>query len=304
MAGVKSKLLAGVAASMQDRVIRGESPALAPGPRSSLDRQAEGRRRLDTACVIRLDRIVPDPNQPRTEFDADALARLAESMKARGQLQPIRVRWDEAIDRYVVVVGERRWRAAKLAGLETLACVVMTGEATPNDLLEDQLVENALREDLKPVEQARAFQSLMKSRGWSQRQLAERLQIGQGTVSRAVALLNLPEEIRTAVDAGEIGPDTAYQLSKVDNAVDQVELARATAKGGLKRDEVKARTSTPRKDRGGAKGRKVTSRVFRSAAGPKVTVEFKRGLSAELIRAALADALATLDAEAGGQAAA
>jgi ParB family chromosome partitioning protein len=291
MAGVKRELLAGVAASMRDRDIRGESPAPEPAGRPSLERQAEGRRRLDAACVIRVDRIIADPNQPRVEFDPESLARLAESLKTRGQLQPIRVRWDDAASLYVVVVGERRWRAARLAGLETLACVVVAGGATPEDLLEDQLIENCLREDLRPIEQARAFKALLTSRGLTQRQLAERLQVGQGTVSKALALLGLPEEVQRSVDAGEIGPDAAYQLSKVGDPGELAELARAAARGGMKRDEVKAKVGTPRKGRG-AKPRKVTARTLRTSAGVKVTLEYRKGLDDVLVVAALEEALA------------
>ena len=115
------------------------------------------------------------------------------SLKQRGQLQPIRVRWDEADQHYVVVIGERRWRAAKLAGLESIACVVVPGTATPEEILEDQLVENCLREDLKPIEQARAYQSLMQRLGLSQRALAEKLTVSQGQIMQALKLLELPE---------------------------------------------------------------------------------------------------------------
>ncbi len=79
------------------------------------------------------------------------------------------MRWDEADQHYVVVIGERRWRAAELAGLESIACIVVPGTATPEEILEDQLVENCLREDLKPIEQARAYRSLMQRPGLSQR---------------------------------------------------------------------------------------------------------------------------------------
>src|SRR5262245_10602659 len=152
------------------------SPDDAPPATAAAD-PYEGRKQLREACAIRVDRIVPDPEQPRKEFDPEALARLAESLKTRGQLQPIRVRWDQSRGGYVVVVGERRWRAAQLAGLETVTCVVVTGAPTAAELLEDQLVENALREDLKPVEQARAFRTLMRDLGLTQQQLADRLQI-------------------------------------------------------------------------------------------------------------------------------
>src|SRR3954469_14709023 len=244
MATAKQDMLASVASSMRERPgvspesAPGVSPGSAPAP-SSLTRQREGCKRLEAAAVIRIDRIVADLNQPRSEFDDQSLARLAASLRERGQLQPIRVRWDDAMDRYVVVVGERRWRAARLAGLESLACVVVDGTATAEDLLEDQLVENALREDLRPLEQARAFDSLMKSRGLSTRQLADRLQISAGSVTKALALLGLPVPVQEDVDAGRIAPATAYELSKVGDPEEQAELAKEAARGRLRRDELK-----------------------------------------------------------------
>ena len=299
MASLKTDMFANIAGSMQDRpTIRGESMESAPAGRSAIERQSEGRKRLDNAAVIRVDRIIRDPNQPRTEFDPDALNRLAQSLRERGQLQPIRVRWNDAVSRYVVVIGERRWRAAQLAGLETLACVVVTGEPSPDDLLEDQLIENCLREDLKPIEQARAFKSLLATQNLSQRQLAERLQIGQATIAKALALLGLPETIQASVDAGEIGPDAAYQLTRIADPDEQAKLAREAAEGRLKRDELKERSSTPRKSRGGAKAKKITSRVFRSQTA-RVTIELRKGSGAEAIVAALREVLHQAEAELG-----
>ncbi|AGA31606.1 ParB/RepB/Spo0J family partition protein [Singulisphaera acidiphila] len=214
-------------------------------------RSFEGRSRLKTAAEIRLDRIVADPNQPRVEFDPESLSRLASSLKQRGQLQPIRVRWDEALDRYVVVVGERRWRAARLAGLTAIACVVASGNAAPEEILEDQLIENCLREDLRPIEQAKAFRTLLSRLGISQRQLAERLQVSPPTITRALALLELPDSIQTSVDAGEIAPHTAYEISKIDDTATQVEVAAQAAQGRLRRDDMREMvTRTPRQSRG------------------------------------------------------
>jgi ParB family chromosome partitioning protein len=216
-------------------------------------RSFEGRSRLKAACEIRLDRIVADPNQPRVEFDPEALDRLAASLKQRGQLQPIRVRWDEALDRYVVVVGERRWRAAGLAGLTAIACVVASGNPAPEELLEDQLIENCLREDLRPIEQAKAFRTLLTRLGISQRQLAERLQVSPPTITRALALLDLPDSIQTSVEAGEIAPHTAYEISKIDDAATQVEVAVQAAQGRLRRDDMREMvTRAPRQSRGAA----------------------------------------------------
>jgi ParB family chromosome partitioning protein len=204
--------------------------------------QFQGRTQLREACLIRLDRIVPDPNQPRAEFDADSLDRLAKSLKDRGQLQPIRVRWDESDQHYVVVIGERRWRAAKRAGLESIACVVVPGTATPEELLEDQLVENCVREDLKPVEQARAYQSLMQRLGLSQRALAEKLSVSQGQVMQALKLLELPAAVQESIDAGQVPPTIGYEIAKIPDAGRQIEMAEKVARGEVGRNEVRDQT--------------------------------------------------------------
>jgi ParB family chromosome partitioning protein len=204
--------------------------------------QFQGRTQLREACLIRLDRIVADPNQPRGEFDADSLNRLASSLKQRGQLQPIRVRWDEVDQHYIVVIGERRWRAAKLAGMESIACIVVPGTATPEDILEDQLIENCLREDLKPIEQARAYQSLMQRLGLSQRALAEKLNISQGQIMQSLKLLELPESIKGSIEEGKIAPSIGYEIAKVADPGEQMELAEQVSRGEVGREGIRERT--------------------------------------------------------------
>ncbi|HMB04050.1 MAG TPA: ParB/RepB/Spo0J family partition protein [Isosphaeraceae bacterium] len=271
----------------------------------------DGRKQLREACVIRLDRIIPDPDQPRKEFDPEALARLAESLRTRGQLQPIRVRWEQGMGVYVVVVGERRWRAARLAGMETVSCVVVGGAPTAAEVLEDQLVENALREDLKPVEQARAFRTLMDGLGLTQQQLAAKLQISQTTVSQSLSLLDLAAPVQASVESGELAPSAAYQIAKVTDPRAQHDLAERVVNEGLNRSEateaVRCAMGRPAKAKGGgaSKAKKITARTLRTAPGPRVTVEFGRGLDDALIVAALRDALGQAEArlDAGGQAA-
>ena len=140
---------------------------------------------------------------------------------------------------------------------------------------------------------------MIDSRGISQRQLAEKLRIAQATVAKTLALLTLPEEIRASVDASEIGPTEAYQLSRINNPEEQVRMARAVKAGRLKRDDIEQRTRTARKGRGGAKGKakKVTTRTFKTAGGPRVTVEFKKGLYDSSVIAALREALARAEQE-------
>jgi ParB family transcriptional regulator, chromosome partitioning protein len=289
------------AANRKASMTRSAAPSAASADSDA--RAFEGRSRFRDAAVIRVDRLMPDPDQPRTEFDPEALEQLAGSLRARGQLQPIRARWSAEADRYIIVVGERRWRAAALAGIEALECVVVDGNATPDEILEDQLVENALRADLKPVEQGRAYDRLMKARGLSQRALAERLNVSQAAVAKAVALLTLPEPIQTEVDAGSIGPDIAYQLSKIDDVREQAEMAGRASEGRLRRDEIKERTratsSLKGKSTGKGKAKRPTVRAIRVEGGSKVTVENRKGLDGQLIVAALELALATARAELG-----
>ena len=162
----------------------------------------QGVAKSKNAVEVPVDKILPDPDQPREDFDPEALERLADSLKARGQLQPVRVRWDEAQGVYVLICGERRWRAAKIAGMATMSCVVSDGPLDAGELLALQLVENCLREDLQPIEQARAFRALMDKNGWSGNQTAKALGIAQPTVVRALALLELPEPVQGQVERG------------------------------------------------------------------------------------------------------
>src|SRR4051812_45128101 len=128
-----------------------------PTPAHGVPARYDGVTRPKDALTIPVAKLLPDPDQPRSEFDEEELARLAESLRTRGQLQPIRVRFDAPRSAWVIISGERRWRAAMIAGLASLACVEVKGEPNADAILEDQLVENCLRSDLKPIEEARAF---------------------------------------------------------------------------------------------------------------------------------------------------
>jgi ParB family transcriptional regulator, chromosome partitioning protein len=286
-----------IAESMGAGVTRG--PGAAPLSTSSTPAQWQGVAKNKNAVEIPLEKIAPDPNQPREEFDEDALNRLAESLKTRGQLQPIRVRWDGGRGAYMILIGERRWRAAKLAGLPTVSAVVVEGAIDPAELLAIQLIENCLREDLKPIEQAKAFKALMERNGWTVRQVAQELAIDHSNVVRTVALLKLPEPIQASVESGEIAPRTAYEISKIEDPAEQAEAAKDAAAGLLKRDDAARRASKPAhaKAKGASKARKVTTRVFRTAPGPRLTIEWRKGLDDDLVLAALADAIGQINAE-------
>jgi ParB family transcriptional regulator, chromosome partitioning protein len=230
-----------------DRVERPEANVTGGAP----DRWRGVERSRDMA-MIPVAKIDRDPDQPRQEFDAEDLARLAESLRFRGQLQPIRVRWDEGRGAYIVLAGERRWRAAQIAGLDKLACVIHEGALTDEEKLAMQLVENALRADLRPVEQARAYRRLMDARGYSTRELATELHIAQTSVVRALALLDLPAEVQNHVEGRELAATVAAELTKLPDPALQAEVAQAVIAEGLTRTEVtelvhavKARRPTP-----------------------------------------------------------
>lgn len=166
---------------------------------------------LSSAKVIPTDRIVPDPSQPRREFDPEEMHNLVGSLRDVGQTDPVKVRWDATQDRYVLIDGERRWRAARDAGLTTLTAIVDNRDMAADRVLEMQVVENALRQDLTTLEAGAAYRTLMAAWGCTQQQLAERLHISQSKVSRAVAALELPATVRQQVETGKAAPVAAVK---------------------------------------------------------------------------------------------
>jgi ParB family chromosome partitioning protein len=283
---------------------RGAPAAMPTAPAGSTlapDR-LNGVVRSKAALEIPVSKIEPDPDQPREEFDDDALSRLADSIRSRGVLQPIRVRWDAGRGAYVIIAGERRWRASRMAGVATLPCVVDDRPVGPGELLAMQMVENCLREDLKPVEQAKAFRALMTLNGWSGNQLARELGVSQPGVVQALALLDLPVPLQSAVDNGEIPASTAYAITALEDPAAQVKVASRVVSEGLSRAEtveVVRRTSGRGKGRGAGNAKRVTSRVFRKLAGCTVSVENGRGLEPRVIAEALELALAAVRFEIG-----
>ena len=227
-----------VAESMGAGRASGPPPGMDPAMARRMPARLEGVARDKDAARIGIDRIARDPRQPREEFDEESLRRLADSLRLRGQLQPIRVRWDEGQGKYVILVGERRWRAAQMAGLTSLSCIIVEGELSDGERLSIQLVENALREDLRPIEQAKAYRTLMESHGWSGNQLARELHIAQASVAKALALLDLPEQIQDQVDRGALAASVAYEVSKLPDDGQRIELAEAAVAEKLTRSEV------------------------------------------------------------------
>lgn len=228
----------------------------------------DGVKPLREARTIRLENLARDPEQPRQIFDAESLDRLAKSLAARGQLQPIRVRWSQEQGKYLIVAGERRWRAAMLAGMESLQAVVVERELTPSELLQEQLVENCLREDLQPIEQAKAFRALMDGNGWSARRVGDELHMANSTVVKALALLDLDPAVQDKVDAGELSPAAAYEVSKLEKPEDQREVAGRIVSERLTRDEaavaVREKSGRAPKERAASRGEGARARAGRA----------------------------------------
>jgi ParB family chromosome partitioning protein len=215
----------------------GVPPAGPEANTSSVPPQLRGVDRMRDAKMIPLDLIEPDPGQPRKEFDPESLTKLADSLRKRGQIQPVTVCWNDSQAAYVILTGERRWRAARQAGLEKLACIVRDKPMTEGELRAVQLIENCLREDLKPMEQAHAYRDLMTANDWSARRLGDELDLNHATVLRALALLELPEDIQKRVARGALAPSAAAELARLtpDEAKDLAERADAE---NLTRDQV------------------------------------------------------------------
>ena len=177
---------------------------------------------------VPVDRVTTNPDQPRTRFDDDSLEELAASMKEVGVLQPIVVTGDEG--GYVLIAGERRWRAAKRAGLAVIPAVVR--ENTGTSTLVEALVENVQRQDLTPLEEAHAYQQLLENYGMTQEQVASRVGKSRPAISNTLRLLQLPVEVQEMVDAGELSAGHARALVGLDDTAYATHLAKRAADDG------------------------------------------------------------------------
>lgn len=180
-----------------------------------------------------LDRVICR-KQAREQFDDGPIDELAATLKTVGQLLPIRV-YREG-EEFVVVDGERRLRAARKAGFGSIAAVVEDKSLSSPEILERQLVANAQRVDLQPLEKARAIAHLLKETGIGAQEAAARLGTSPASVSRLLALLTLPDTVLIDLEAGRIAASTAYELAKIDDPARQAAMARDAAEGRLTRE--------------------------------------------------------------------
>ncbi|MDF1542037.1 MAG: ParB/RepB/Spo0J family partition protein [Anaerosomatales bacterium] len=178
---------------------------------------------------VAVDQIAPNPKQPRTDIDDDAVAELADSVRKVGILQAIIVR--PYSDGYQIIAGERRWRAARMAGLERVPVRVLNIGETES--LELALIENLQREDLNPMEEARGFRRLLTDHQMTQAELADKVSKSRSAVTNALRLLDLPEEVQGLVYEGALSAGHARTILSVPDEAMRVRLAEKVVAEGL-----------------------------------------------------------------------
>ena len=190
---------------------------------------------------IAISQLDPNPDQPRRSFDAQALEALAESIRQAGVLQPLLVVENGA--RYRIVAGERRYRAARIAGLQSVPCIVR--EMSEQERMEAALIENLQREDLNPIEEAAGIRALMEECGYTQELAAKRVGRSRPAVANLLRLLQLPESIQQMVKDGELSAGHARVLAGIPDESRQLALAERAVRDGMSVRELEKFAAMP-----------------------------------------------------------
>lgn len=227
---------------------------------------------------VAVDRLEPNPLQPRSVMGEARMQELADSIRESGIVQPIVVRPHG--DHFQIIAGERRWRAAQRAGLSR---VPVTVREVPDDrLLELAIVENIQREELTPIEEAVAYQRLQDDLRLTQEQVAQKVGRDRATVANTLRLLRLPRELRELVGEGRLSAGHGRALLAVESAEDQIALGREAARKGLSVREVEARVAHLRAPRPVARkmvdaNTRAAEERLRAALGTRVQIARQRG---------------------------
>lgn len=190
-----------------------------------------GAAPLGSLVEIPLDAIVPNPDQPRAVIEPEALEALAASIRASGVLQPVVVAPSDAAGRHELIAGERRWRAARIAGMERVPAIVRAVDA--RERLELALVENVVREDLSPIDVAQACACLIEDFGQSHGELAGRLGRSRPAISNLVRLLELPEVVQEMISAGDLSEGHGRAILMADGPARRTRVAETVREQGL-----------------------------------------------------------------------
>lgn len=234
------------------------------------------------AVELAVDAIMPNPYQPRSHMDRQHLDELTASIRTHGIVQPLIVTPTDDPGKYHLIAGERRWRAAQRAGLATVPAIIKS--ATPQAMLELALVENIVRADLNPLEEAEAFQQLIEEFGISQSELAGRVGRSRVAVSNILRLLNAPEPVKDALLRGHVTEGHARALLGLPSATDQAEALRLVIDQQLsvrQTEQMVRRWSTPEPTSTASQERDPDERrveeEFRQALGTNVAFRRRTG---------------------------
>ena len=187
------------------------------------DSRLDFPEKSDSVTLLPLQKVEPNPLQPRKEFDEESLQALADSIAAHGMIQPMTVRETEN-GYYQIIAGERRWRAARMAGLQEVPVIVV--EAEDRKVMELALVENLQREDLNPMEEAQGYRTLMDEYGMTQAEIAEKLGKPRPTIANSLRLLSLSEELAELVRSGKLSPGHARVLLGLKDEKQRLQAAQ------------------------------------------------------------------------------
>lgn len=179
--------------------------------------------------TLKVSEIRPNPYQPRKEFDQTGLEELANSIKENGVFQPVLVR--KAVSGYELVAGERRLRATKLAGVKEIPVIIK--DFNDKQMMEISLLENIQRKDLTPIEEALAYEQMIKKLNYTQEQLAKRLGKSRANITNMLRLLSLPNEVQSLVNKGKLSYGQARTLLSLSSEDQIIELAKRTVQDGL-----------------------------------------------------------------------
>lgn len=262
-------------------------------------------RLTDSLVQIPLDRLRPNPDQPREHFDPDRLEELARSLQQHGVLAPL-VAYEDNKGQYILVAGERRLRASALAGLRTVPVLLRSSPPTDTERLELALIENLQRHELHPLEVAAGYQKLIQEHGMGQEQVAMRMGLDRATVANSLRLLKLPKPGQDALREGKITPGHARALLMIEEPERFMEVLQKTLEKGLSvrateqlarlnRKPEKKATKSRSMDRGLQRlcdqlSRVVASRVViqpRRDGGGKVTIAYESDEDLERVVAIL-----------------
>ena len=254
--------------------------SLYSNPLETLDEMSHNASNEDV-IEVRLDELRPNPYQPRRTFDNEKLQELANSIREFGVLEPIIIK--KSIKGYEIVAGERRFKASKIAGKETIPAIIK--DFSDEDMMQIALLENIQREDLSAIEEAQAYQNLVKTLGISQEELARRIGKSRSYVTNMIGLLKLPEEVKKNVLNGEISMGHARVLSKLEDTETIIELANKIVKDTMSVRDLEALVADPnfkRKNPGNVPKVKVPNQysyvaeAFTDKVGNKVKIQNKK----------------------------